>query len=156
MSTLTAPTPHQTCESVLKLIESNPDCVDMGEWEIQITEENECQTVACIAGWTGLLHEDSYRDMYSRYDNCDTASIFKEERCWIERQGKRLGLSEEAAYLFFYIDKAIIAEEMLRLTLKHLEDNKDSDLITLNQMEEFLDKAKDTHLNKWQKLISTN
>lgn len=78
-------TPAETCRKVADIVDYDNERFNMGAWQIN---EPDCGTIACIAGHTALLHGDP---MLS----------FAPEAEWIERQGRRLGLTPPAASAMF-------------------------------------------------------
>ena len=86
-------TPPQVCATLIDLFTRDPLKLNMQTWE---SEPAECETMACVAGWTGLLHGDSAGAMVPDFDENP-----KEEQRWRQRQADRLGITKAASEVLF-------------------------------------------------------
>lgn len=133
--------PSETCRHVADIVDFENERFDISIFQ----EERECGTVACIAGHTALLHEDSRsRKDEIRHIRADS---------WIVRQGRRLGLTPAAACQLFYSAYHIRwlgvnspANDrryslLLRQLEKELEDRDEDDLIDVEELEQIAEEA---------------
>ena len=136
--------PAETCRAVADIIDSDPERFNMAFWE----HRSDCGTTACIAGHAALLHNDGW--IQSRYGS--TTSLCPPNDEWEIRQGRRLGLTEEAAKEMFrsLSDLWLCHNEhgmnwrysrMLRQVEKELEDREDGDLIDLEYLKQIAEEA---------------
>ena len=124
--------PMLVCDSVADLVETFPVQHQQSVWEFNLTE---CSTTACIAGWVGILHNDSHNTMWR--NNEGSCSYDKREVAWMNRQAERLGLTPMAANTLFNTANEYMAVGMLREMSKH-HANSNGELIgdsTLDDMQ---------------------
>ena len=93
-------------ETVHAHLSDYPDKHLQKVWEA----DTECGTVACIAGWIGILHDDDH----SKLDDETTSRSILAQWKWEARQAARLGIDTLAASLFFGCDSEIVAMDMLK------------------------------------------
>ena len=148
---MAALSPAETCRKVADIIDYETDRFDMGFWETT----SDCGTTACIAGHTALLHNDGMNQHPSFWvqNSYGTAtSLCPPNREWETRQGRRLGLDEEAAEEMFrsLSDLWMRHNEhemnwrysrMLRHLEKELEDREEGNLIDLADLEQIAEEA---------------
>ena len=85
--------PRFVCEAVLDHITRHPETHQQAYWQ---RDDAECGTVACLAGWCGLLHNDTAeaaRELGYLTEDDDGG--------WALRQAHRLGITGGAAQLLF-------------------------------------------------------
>ena len=124
--------PIEVCDSILKLIDEEPDKFNMNEWMVENIPDGEggCRTIGCVAGWVGALFGDGYGDL---------EALSREEEDWQARQASRLGMDFDAAKLLFLTDVDRVAQLMLQSCRDHLA--KGWSKISLETMERFEDDA---------------
>lgn len=139
MTTFTNTTPPvDVCQAVLDIAKKTPDAFTMGEWLIP-TNNEECPTTGCIAGWVGEFFGDRYADLPRLDDGNLLAEV---EEAWQQRQAARLGFDWDAAQMIFFEDVDRVAEIALERCVEYLRHNGDgSDTVPWGYMSDMLREA---------------
>ena len=117
--TYTLGEPMLVADAVLDLVGKYPEQFDMSYWEYDLAAEDSCGTAACIAGWVGLLHNESHRRLKkSLFILNNHEARVRVMDSWEHRQAKRLGLTEEAGNILFTLHTNELALDVLTAVSK--------------------------------------
>ena len=134
--TMTMPelTDHENAMSVALSVRdyllANPERFSQSTWG----EEGECGTVACIAGWVGILHDDAYVNLDAYRPAGTPPTIFSHES-WEGRQAARLGITRRASRMLFNNVSGKVALEMLLGIAQWHEANPDRAAMTYDEID---------------------
>ena len=148
MATLTA---AETCRKVADIIDFKQERFSMAAWEFH----TECGTQACIAGHVAILHNDGIKFNSEMAYQTPGYTNFNPNHEWKVRQGRRLGLTSEAAMCLFapssHIWRNLGTNEprgdeyryskVLRRLEKELEHRDSEELVVLAELESIANKA---------------
>ena len=141
--------PAETCRQVADIIDFESERFAMDHWE----HEKGCGTTACIAGHAALLHSDGISENQRFLVSVLSQKYFAPDWRWQDRQGRRLGLDEEASVKMFdphsndfwerhnCFEENIRYSKVLRQLSKELEDREEGDLIDLAELEQIAEEA---------------
>ena len=127
-------TDHESAMSVALSVRdyllANPERFSQSTWG----EEGECGTVACIAGWVGILHDDAYVSLDAYTPEGTPPSIFEHEK-WEGRQAARLGITQKASRMLFNSVSGTVALEMLTGIAQWHAKNPDRAAMTYDEID---------------------
>ena len=114
-NTYTLGEPMLVADAVIDLANRHPDSFAMEEWhgEYDDPDPDKCGTTACIAGWVGILHEDTHANnmRMTQIMPIDDANAVMDR--WQERQAHRIGLTANAGNILFRIMNDEVAIDTL-------------------------------------------
>ena len=125
-------TPKQVCETLLDFFTNNPLKLDMHLWE---DNRGECETVACLAGWTSLFHGESFAELEKEFD--DNPQL-KGEQHWRQRQADRLGITGGASELLFLETETSQVVPLLKKMIEWHSENRDGRKLPKQTMRHWL------------------
>ena len=113
------PEPANVAKAVYDFVVRFPEQHDQRIWE---DEKTGCGTVACIAGWVGILHDDTLSSAIDakkvealyEHGSARPKGFIRLQWDWEARQARRLGIESVAAGLLFNGVGDKVAREMLK------------------------------------------
>ena len=134
--TYTLGEPMLVADAVIDLVGKYPEQFDMSYWEYDLSEQDSCGSAACIAGWVGLLHNESHRRLKkSLFIFTNQEARIRVMDSWERRQAERLGLTEAAGNILFTLHTNELALDVLTSVSKwHTHNTGLIDTITMRAL----------------------